>query len=144
MAATAQTTVTFPILVDSLVSRFGDATALVFGDESISFWELADRSMRLSQGLRDLGIRRRDVAAIWFRNDPNWPVAFLACARVGANAIALNTRFHQAELNDVFERLAPRAPTVQKCSAVHCALWRRNFWTNNRFVLTLKVFQSRP
>lgn len=71
MAATAQTTVTFPILVDSLVSRFGDATALVFGDESISFWELADRSMRLSQGLRDLGIRRGDVAAIWFRNDPN-------------------------------------------------------------------------
>lgn len=134
MAATAKTTATFPILVDSLVSRFGDATALVFGDESISFWDLADRSMRLSQSLRDLGIRRGDVAAIWFQNDPNWLVAFLACARVGANAIALNTRFRQAELNDVFERLAPRAPTVQKCSAVHCALWRRNFWTNNRFV----------
>ena len=63
--------------------------------------------MRVSQGLRDLEIRRGDVAAIWFQNDPNWLVAFLACARVGANAIALNTRFRQAELPDVFERLAP-------------------------------------
>ena len=90
-----------------MVSRFGDATPLISGDESITFWELAERSMRVSQGLRDLEIRRGDVAAIWFQNDPNWLVAFLACARVGANAIALNIRFRQAELPDVFERLAP-------------------------------------
>ena len=114
MAATAQTTAIFPDLIDSLVSRFGDTKALIFGDESISFWELADRSMRLSQGLRDLGTRRGDVAAIWFQNDPNWPVAFLACARVGANAIAPNTRFRQAELTDVFESLAPRVIFYQQ------------------------------
>ena len=66
MAATAESTAIFPDLIDSLVSRFGDATALNSGGESISFWELADRSMRPSQGLRDLGVRRGDVAAIWF------------------------------------------------------------------------------
>lgn len=94
--------------MDAAVAGDGDRDALIWGDEQLSFAYLNDRSSRLAAGLKGLGLGKGDVAALWLQNDPNWLVAFLACARLGANAIALNTRFRQAELADVFSRLAPR------------------------------------
>ncbi|MGB0631645.1 MAG: AMP-binding protein [Alphaproteobacteria bacterium] len=108
-ASTATGPATIPDLIDSLVSRSGDDIALIAGDDRISFRDLADRSARLAQGLEGLGLGQGDIAALWLQNDPNWLVALLACARIGVNAIALNTRFRHAELTDVFTRLSPRA-----------------------------------
>ena len=95
--------------MEAAVTHGGDHAALISGGERMSFADLIDRSARLAGGLQQLGLGKGDIAALWLQNDPNWLVAFLACARLGVNAIALNTRFRQAELADVFSRLAPRA-----------------------------------
>ena len=104
-----RTPTTFPEFISAAATRGGIRPALIQDEQHVSWMDLDDRSSRLAQGLKKLGLEKGDVAALWLQNDTNWLVAFLACARLGANVIALNTRFRQAELANVFARLSPKA-----------------------------------
>src|SRR6185369_4277615 len=74
------------------------APALIDRGRSVSFRELADESSRVAQGLRALEVHAGDRVALWLPNVPAWLAAFFACARIGAIAVAVNTRFRSAEL----------------------------------------------
>ena len=49
-----------------------------------------------------------DRVALWLPNVPAWLVAFFACARLGAIAVAVNTRFRSSELADILQRSGAR------------------------------------
>ncbi len=51
---------------------------------TITYAELLDDVCRLANGLRSLGIRKGDRVAIYMPMIPEFPVAMLACARIGA------------------------------------------------------------
>ncbi len=82
-------------LLSRLAAVRGDAPAVIWGDERVSFAALDQESPRLACGLADLGIVRGD------------PIAF-ACARLGAIAVAVNTRFRSAEIADIVARSGAR------------------------------------
>jgi len=65
---------------------------------------LADESARLAGALHALGVGRGDRVAVWLPNATAWLAAFFACARLGAIAVAVNTRFRTAELADIVAR----------------------------------------
>ncbi|MCP4327733.1 MAG: AMP-binding protein [Alphaproteobacteria bacterium] len=90
--------------LDNLAARYGAAPAFVYRDEPISFHALAAESRRAAQGLADLGVTAGDRVALWLPNVPAWPVLFFACARLGAIAVAVNTRFRSAEVADIVGR----------------------------------------
>jgi fatty-acyl-CoA synthase len=54
--------------------------------------------------LAELGVGPGDRVALWLPNVPAWLVLFFACARLGAIAIAVNTRFRAAEVEDIVGR----------------------------------------
>jgi fatty-acyl-CoA synthase len=85
-----------------------DATALVWGDAAISYAALLDESRRAAQGLFDLGIRSGDRVALWLPNAPAWLALHFACARLGAIAVAVNTRFRSSEIADIVGRSGAR------------------------------------
>lgn len=95
--------------LDATENRFGDSIALEFGGASVSFAELARRSRSVATGLSERGIRKGDRVAIWLLNEPDWLTVFLACAHIGAIAVAVNTRFRAVELADIFRRVEPKA-----------------------------------
>ena len=84
------------------------APALVYRDELVSYAALEAESARLARGLRDLGVGVGDRVAVWLPNTPAWIAALIACARLGAIAVASNTRFRSHEMAHLLERTAPK------------------------------------
>ncbi|HSI01702.1 MAG TPA: AMP-binding protein [Reyranella sp.] len=80
------------------------ASAFLQGERTISFAELHERSLRAAQGLADLGVGPGDRVALWLPNVPAYPILYFACARLGAIAVAVNTRFRAVEVADIVGR----------------------------------------
>jgi len=85
-----------------------DSVALRYRERDITFAELADQSARVAAGLAALGVTRGDRVALWLPNVPAWLVTFFACARLGAIAVSVNTRFRAAEVADIVGRSGAR------------------------------------
>src|SRR6185436_10567587 len=81
-----------------------DAPAFIHGERRLSFAELHDRAARAAQGLSDLGVGPGDRVALWLPNIPAYPILYFACARLGAIAVAVNTRFRAVEVADIVGR----------------------------------------
>src|SRR5215207_1653977 len=81
-----------------------DAPAFIHGERRLSFAELLDCAARAAQGLSDLGVGPGDRVALWLPNIPAYPILYFACARLGAIAVAVNTRFRAVEVADIVGR----------------------------------------
>lgn len=93
-----------------LAQRLNCASPALFDrGRPVSYRELADASARLAQGLRRLGVRAGDRVALWLPSLPAWLAAFFGCARLGAIAVSVNTRFRSHELADILRRSRARA-----------------------------------
>ncbi len=81
-----------------------EAPALLHGGRTISFAELLELSLRAARGLSDLGVGPGDRVALWLPNVPAYPILYLACIRLGAIAVAVNTRYRSVEVADIVGR----------------------------------------
>lgn len=80
------------------------ATALIHDGRAVSYGELALRARRVATGLAGLGVGANDRVGLWLPNVPAWLVLQFACARLGAIAVSVNTRFRSAEIEDIVGR----------------------------------------
>jgi fatty-acyl-CoA synthase len=83
--------------------------AVVAGARTITYGMLAEESRCVAGALCALGIGFGDRVALWLPNLPQWLALYFALARLGAIAVAVNTRFRGAELGDVVFRSGCRA-----------------------------------
>lgn len=95
--------------LDEASDTFQDSAALIADSRVIGFAELADMSRTIARDLSGRGVGKGDRVAVWLLNEPEWLAIFFACARIGAIAVAVNTRFRAAELSDIFARTRPKA-----------------------------------
>lgn len=86
-----------------------ESAMLIHCGRRVSFDELLLASQRVATGLQALGISRGDRVAIWMPTTPEWFEVFFACARLGAIAVAVNTRFVARELSDIIARSGAKA-----------------------------------
>jgi long-chain acyl-CoA synthetase len=77
---------------------FGDATALVFQDERLSFPQVRSLAAGLAAHLAGQGVSAGDRVVIAGRNYPEWAVAFWAVMSMGAVAVPLNAWWTTDEL----------------------------------------------
>ena len=82
--------------------------ALLDRDRPLAYAALADESARLAGALRELGVRAGDRVALWLPNVPAWLALFFACARLGAIAVSVNTRYRSHEVADIVGRSRAR------------------------------------
>ncbi|MDO8597035.1 MAG: AMP-binding protein [Sulfuricaulis sp.] len=95
-------------LLSEHAARAPGATALIYRDRPITYHALDDESRRVAQAFKDLGVTQGDRVALWLPNTPGWVACLFACARLGAVAIATNTRFRSAEMDDILLRSTPK------------------------------------
>jgi fatty-acyl-CoA synthase len=95
---------TFALRLDAWADREPGGIALIDSDAPITVSGLRDRAARLAGAMYEAGMRPGDRAAIWLPNGVEWVAGFLACARIGALTLAVNTRFRARELADVLGR----------------------------------------
>jgi fatty-acyl-CoA synthase len=87
----------------------GEAPGFVDEIGTLSFDELHQRSNRLANALRSEGVGEGDGVAIMCRNHRWFVDATLACAKLGASALYMNTGFAAPQFTGVVEREEPSA-----------------------------------
>jgi len=97
---------TLTALLDGAASGDG---ALRYEGRTFRYRDLAARSARIAGALARLGIGRGDRVALWLPNAPAWLEMLFALGRIGAIAVAVNTRFRAVEVADIVGRSRCRA-----------------------------------
>ena len=118
-AATPQgagTARTLPGLIARHARERPDATALVAGARRIGWAELESLGRSASGWLAAQGVREGDRVAIWMTNRVEWLALLLGLARLGATAVAVNTRFRAAELAYLLQRSGARLLVTERDS----------------------------
>jgi acyl-CoA synthetase (AMP-forming)/AMP-acid ligase II len=88
---------------------FGDRVHLVDELGQVTFGQLHTRTNAMARGLQQSGVRPGDTVAILCRNHRYFVEATVACAKVGADTVFLNTDFAGPQLREL---LAREKPTV--------------------------------
>src|SRR4051794_32995252 len=89
--------------------RHPDATAIIDELGTLTFEQIHRRTNALAHGLSDAGVSEGDGVAIMCRNHRGFIDATVACSKLGANALYLNTAFAGPQITDVVRREGPAA-----------------------------------
>lgn len=81
--------------VRHVADEWGDRDLVLLGERRLSYRELEAESRRLGRALLAGGVTRGSRVGLLAPNGPEWVVAWLAAARIGAVVVLLNT-FHKA------------------------------------------------
>jgi acyl-CoA synthetase (AMP-forming)/AMP-acid ligase II len=127
---------TIPTFLETRVAEFGERPLIVLDDARISYAEAAERSEKVARGLLASGVGKGTRVGLLMPNGPDWVVAWLAAARIGAIVVPLNTFYKARELcwvlrhadihtllmvpeflrNDYLERLETGEPGLASCN----------------------------
>ncbi len=89
--------------------RYPDRAAIVDDRGTLTFAEAHERTNALAHELRRAGISEQDGVAIMCRNHRGFVEATIACSKLGASALYLNTAFAGPQITDVLAREDPAA-----------------------------------
>jgi benzoate-CoA ligase len=117
-------------IADYLVDRHvreggGNRTAILCGDESVTYAQVAERSNRVGNGLRSLGVRRDERVLLLLLDTPAFVYSFFGAQKIGAVPIPTNTLLkgqdYRYMLNDsratvaiVSEPMLPQLATIPR------------------------------
>jgi acyl-CoA synthetase (AMP-forming)/AMP-acid ligase II len=88
-------------LLDEASDAVPDRPVLHFIDsgETFTYRELRAAVNRLTNGLTSIGVRKGTHVGVMLPNVPEWPITWLAIARIGAVIVPVNTRYTGRELH---------------------------------------------
>ena len=102
--------------VSGLLSRSAiltpDKCAVVYENQRFTYAELESLAKRAAAGLAALGIGAGDRVAFWLPNTVAYLALYFGCARLGAVAVGINTRFRSNEVADLMSRSGARLVVV--------------------------------
>src|SRR5262244_1713854 len=99
---------TLGALIDEMAATRPSADAVIFRGDRLSFAALRERADTLVRALLALGVYRGDRVAILLPNRPEWLIAAVAAAKVGAVTAAISTFSTARELAWTLEHAQPR------------------------------------
>ncbi len=94
---------------EASAARYPDEVALIDELGQLTFREIQQRTNSLAHALADDGVNEGDGVAIMARNHRGFVEAVVACSKLGAHALFLNTSFSGPQLADVADREKPKA-----------------------------------
>ena len=97
-----------PQMAQSAAARFGDAPAVVEGDNVVSYAELGRRAEQAAAAMQAAGVEPGDRVAVWASNRLEWIIAALGLQSAGAALVPVNTRFKPAETAYILARSRAR------------------------------------
>jgi acyl-CoA synthetase (AMP-forming)/AMP-acid ligase II len=94
---------------ESSAVQYPDEVALIDELGQLTFREVSERTNALAHALADDGVNEGDSVAIMARNHRGFIDAVVACSKLGAHALFMNTSFSGPQLTDVADREKPKA-----------------------------------
>ena len=100
-------------LVDVLQRRAeGDLNTIQFSfvdDTPLTIGEVLEQAKAAAKFLQNLGIKKGDRVAILSENSPQWGVAYLAVAEIGAVNVPVLPDFHKSEVHHILKNSEAKA-----------------------------------
>src|SRR5215469_13560890 len=93
--------------------RNASASAVTDAVATLTWRALQERVLRVAGGLRKARIGAGSRVALWLPNGADYLAAIFACARLGALAVHINTRFRVAEVGSLLRRTRAVALVTQ-------------------------------
>src|SRR5436190_1429117 len=87
--------------------RFGDTVAFVDGRTSLTYAELDRHSDEVAAGMASRGVSYGDVVALVLPTTLDYPVCYLAAAKLGAITAGINTRLAADERQQLIDLVRP-------------------------------------
>jgi len=81
--------------------RMGDQTLLRFEGQSLSFAQVENHTNQLANALCTLGVQKGNKVAVMMPNGFEYPLTWLAIAKVGALMVPINIQYQAAEIEFV-------------------------------------------
>ena len=97
-----------PALVGAAATEFAGIPAVVDGETTLSYRELAERARAVAGSLVASGLAPGERVAIWAPNGAPWVVAALGLWHAGGVLVPVNTRFKPREAADILRRSGAR------------------------------------
>src|SRR4051794_13571869 len=94
---------------EAAAAQYPDEVALIDELGQLTFRELSERTNALAHALADDGVNEGDSVAVMARNHRGFVDAVVACSKLGAHALFMNTSFSGPQLKDVADREKPKA-----------------------------------
>ncbi|GAB2996775.1 long-chain fatty acid--CoA ligase [Amycolatopsis acidiphila] len=90
------------VLLESTARAHPDRTAVVSGEQTISYAELDRKARQLAEAVRARGVRPGDRVALICPNLPEFPVVYFGLLKAGAVVVPLNPLLKERELEFIF------------------------------------------
>lgn len=87
-----------PVFLRYLKERYASRDLIVYEGRRLTYGEAASQSTRLARGMLASGISKGSRLGLLMPNSPDFVVAWLAAARIGAIIIPINTFYKPREL----------------------------------------------
>src|ERR671937_1636459 len=113
---------TLGALIDEIAAARPDAEAVVFRGERLTYAALRERADALARALLMLGVRKDDRVAVLLPNRPEWLIAAIAAAKVGAVTVAISTFSTPREVAWTLEHAQPRVIVTMDAFRGHAYL----------------------
>ena len=85
-------------LLEESAERYKDKPLFIFEDKSISFIETNERVNRLANALKALGVRKGNKISVMLPNGFEFPISWLAIAKLGAVMVPSNVFYKEKDL----------------------------------------------
>ena len=108
-----------------LRNRYLGRTALICGDERVSWDELATRVARCAGALRSHGVQPGEQVLFVMRDTPEFAAAWLGAVHAGAIAVALNTKLTEADYRHILADSGAKLAVVDEQFATAREVFRK-------------------
>ena len=105
------------LLGETALARHGERIAILCGEESLSYRELAQRVQASAAALRALGARPGERIVLLMRDTPECAAAWLGAVHAGLVALSVNPRLTSAECRHVVDDSDARFAIVEEAIA---------------------------
>src|SRR5688572_9611716 len=102
------------LLGPDALARHGERTALICGEERVTYAQLAARVERAAAAFVSLGVGPGERVVFLMRDTPEFAAAWLGALRCGAVAVALNGRIAEQDYRHVLADSAARLVLVEQ------------------------------
>jgi fatty-acyl-CoA synthase len=97
----------FPVVIEELADRFGEAPALISDREQLSYRELTERANRYARWARRENIAKGETICLLMPNRPEYMAAWIGITRVGGIVALINTNLIGPSLAYCIDIVAP-------------------------------------
>lgn len=103
-------------MLESIADEYGDKTAIVSGEQRITYSGLDKESNRIAHALSGLGIVKGDRVAMLLPNSPEFVTIYFGIAKLGAIVVPLDQQYRVMEIESLFNDCRPKALFLEKAS----------------------------